>query len=1016
MLLFLSLLPAQEARLPTADDVKALQAKFQAERAAVVQSGIAKRFPSIMVDKADEMAKRGAAALAGGRWLQASEAFRQARWQLPYQAPQVPKDHVARVIGNLRMRHGAEITSLSFSPDGQRLATASRDRTVKIWDLGNGHEILAYRGHTDHVNAAAYSPDGQRIASAGADKEVRIWDAATGKDVHVLKGPGTYSKSLAWSRDGKHLVVSQAGAQGSNPGIVCIFDAATGALKRALTDFRLLVHHVTFNGDGTIMSTGGSDGQMRHWEYPKVVDNPNQPEYWAQQDPSGTAYHIAFSPDNRSLARTGADGVKIYNVNLPGQPFSVSAPRRILPPPAPGIRYTCSLYSKDNKTLFVGATDGQVRLFDPDTGQVVGTFKGHHAEVRAIAFDPAGGRLASAGADHTVRLWDFDVVMQARDFAGHDAPVWSAALSPDGQSLVSASADRTVKVWDVASGKALHTLTGHDAPVTAALFGPSGDWIVSGSGDSSLKVWDAKSGKPLRDLTGHKGTVTALDVGANGRIVSGSVDRKVKVWDAAGKELLTIDTDAMVAAVAMRPDGKQIAVGCIDQSLRLYDAAGKLEQRWTAHGHAVSGVAYSPDGHWLASCGADHLVRVWTVANPGADPITLSGHGGPLTSVAFRKDNQHLVSCGSDTIVRLWKLEGNTGKEVQAYRGHREWVASVGFSKDGFYIVSAGVDKLVKLWEITHKDIPLLAEHSGAVECVAFSPDGTKVASGASDRTIKIWDRATGAELATLAGHADAVISIVFSPDSKTLVSSSADRSIRLWDVASGRQLSRSPSQQQSFTGLVNPSPYITLAPDGKKLLAWLPGNERRTSIHVVDLASGAELTVVNDQGRQVYALAFSAGGKTSATAGKDGSVRVWDLEKRGQLLPGGDWFLFDKGIGVGDIALTPDGKTLIATSDKGDVKICTIAAKQVVRSFKAHAERIIGCQVSLDGKRFATMSGDNVVKLWDLATGQELRSWDMNTPAVERGAFLTSFVFAADGKHLVTGNASSTLFLLELP
>src|SRR5262249_14530833 len=206
--------------------------------------------------------------------------------------------------------------------------------------------------------------------------------------------------------------------------------------------------HVTLNGDGTILSAAVGDGQIRHWEFPKVAENPNVAEYWAQQDASGPSYHVAFSPDNRSLARCGADGVKIYNVNLPGTPFSVSAPRRIIPPPPlPLVRYTCSVYSKDSKTIFVGATDGVIRLFDPESGQVVGTFKGHHAEIRGLVFNAAGSQLASASIDHTARLWDFDVVMQARDFAGHDGPVWSAAISPDGQRLVSASADRTLRIW-----------------------------------------------------------------------------------------------------------------------------------------------------------------------------------------------------------------------------------------------------------------------------------------------------------------------------------------------------------------------------------------------------------------------------------------------------------------------------------------------------------------------------------------------------------------------------------------
>ncbi len=1008
---------AQERGSATVEQIQSLQAKYRAEREQVIKDGVAKRFLPILLEKAEESAKKGDAALAAGRLLQASEAFRQARWQLPYQSPQVPKEFVARIIGNLRLRHANDVTALAFSPDGRRLATASKDHTVKIWDLGNGHELLTFGGHKDDVYAVAYSPDGAQCASGGAEKEVKIWDAATGKEIRTLPGKGVMTRSLAWSRDGKYLVVGQAGGQGT-PGLLCIYETASGDVKRVISDFRQIVNHVTFNAGGTILSAAVGDGQIRHWEFPKAAENPNQPEYWAQQDAGGPSYHIAFSPDNRSLSRCGPDGIKIYNVNLPGQPFSVSSPRRIIPVPAPSVRFTCSLFGKESKTLIAGGSDGVIRIYDPETGQLVNVLKGHLAEIRALAANPVGGQLASAGADHSVRLWDFGEVSQARDFAGHEGPVWSAALSPDGQTLVSASADKTLRIWEAPTGKVLHTLTGHASPVTVALFSPDGPWIASGGGDSLIKIWDAKNGKHLRDLAGHKGTVTCLDISADGKkIVSGSVDKTVKIWDAAGgKEVLSIDAQSIVAAVALRHDGQQIAVGTIDQPVCLYDLSGKLIERCAGPTTAISSLAFSPNGRWLAACGADPLVRVWNTATPAIYPIMVSGHGGPLSCVAFRKDNEHLVSCGADQTVRLWKLDGGAGKEVQAYRGHRDWVASAAFSKDGHYIVSASVDKLVKLWEITSKDIPLSAEHAGKVETVAVSPDGKKIASGATDRMIKIWDRETGLELATLSGHTDSVISLAFTPDSKTLVSSGADQTIRIWDVASAKELPRSPSQQQSFTGLINAVPYIAVAPDGRKLLAWVPGNERYTSITAFDLASGAEILSVNDQGRNVNALAYSANAKTAATAAKDGSIRVWDLEKRGQIVPGGDWFLFPKGVGLGDLALTPDGKTLIATADTGEVKICSVAKKEAVRSFKAHASKIWACQVSFDGKRLATLGTDQVIKLWDIATGQELRSWRMTMAAGEGPLVAYSLAFTPDGKQLVTGNANTTLFVLDLP
>src|SRR5262249_42572937 len=156
------------------------------------KTGAVKRFLPILFAKAEAMAQRADDAATQGRFVQASELLRQARWQLPYQSPYVPQDHVARVLGNLRLRHGQEINDVAFSPDGKLLATASRDRTVKIWDLANGHELLTYAGHTDQVRTLAFTPDGKLIASGGGDRDVRLWDPLTGKDVRTLKGEGAY--------------------------------------------------------------------------------------------------------------------------------------------------------------------------------------------------------------------------------------------------------------------------------------------------------------------------------------------------------------------------------------------------------------------------------------------------------------------------------------------------------------------------------------------------------------------------------------------------------------------------------------------------------------------------------------------------------------------------------------------------------------------------------------------------------------------------------------------------------
>lgn len=1017
-------LSAQPTKLPTADEVKALQAKFQSERDKIVKDGIAKRFIPAIMDKADELAKKSETALAGGRLLQASEAIRQARWQLPYQPIGVP-DNVSRIIGNLRLRHSREIKAIAFSPDGLKLASASNDATVKIWDLGNGHEILTYDGHKGQVVTLAWTPDSKFIVSAGNDKNIKIWNAATGKDEQAITAVGTEVSSLALSKDGKHLFTGQLGVPGNPPNGLFVYEVKGGKLVRDVRDYNNKIGTMSLNNEGNILATGDDNGSMRLFQYPSFIENVNQPAYWAHGDPLGAVYQVGFSPDDKTLFRVGPLDVKLFNTALPGAPFQVAKERAACV--TAGAK--CATYSRDGKTLYIGVYDvntgsGHIQLWDPANPlQKVSEFKNAHSSpINALNFTQNGNQLASCSGDFTIRLWDFDIVLQSRDFEGHDGSVWTAGFNADGTRIVSASADGTVKVWQRDTGAVLFDIKDHAAPVTVALFSPNGKLIASAGGDKVVRIFDADKGKQLRTCEGHQGTITFLDFSHDSkRIVSCGVDRKIKIWDADdAKELVSInDNPSIASSVAFSPNGKQVAVGNIDQTIRLYDAAtGKLQHSWNAHGAAVNGVAYSPNGQLLASCGADMVVTVWPVATPGADPMRLVGHTGPVSSVAFRMDNIHLVSCGADQLIKLWKIEGNAAKEVQTFKGHKDWVSQATFSKDGFHVISASVDKRMKIWEITSRELPLLAEHTSAVETVAVSPDGEIIATGSVDRTIKLWNRKTGVEIATLTGHSQAVMSVIFTPDSKKIISSGSEAAIRLWDVKPPREIVRTQQQLNTMNKLRRYSPYINVDPEGKTLYVWLPVNSPSVSsiVEAIDLETGNFLYEFQENttngNRKINSLSLCANGKLAATGAKDGSVRLWELKREGATIaPGGDWPIFAK-TGVADLALTPDGSTLVATSEEGDIKIAKIQGREVLHTLKGHKGGIVACIASPDGKHFATVGADNLIKAWSI-DGKELRSWDLGR---HQGMFLINLAFSSDSKHIVTANANTTVYVLDLP
>jgi WD40 repeat protein len=286
---------------------------------------------------------------------------------------------------------------------------------------------------------------------------------------------------------------------------------------------------------------------------------------------------VAFSPDGKLLAVARFNAVELLALPERSLVRKLSDHRG---------RVNSISFAKDGATLVASAGEpgvfGEVRLWNVADGKLLRTFQGHQDSILSAVLSPDGKLLATASYDQQIKLWDTASGGELRTLSGHNDAVFDLAFRPDGKILASASGDRTVKLWNVASGERTETFGQPLKEVYAVAFSPDGTRVVGGGVDNRIRAWqvsaDAKENTNpiLHSRFAHEGAVVKLVYSGDGKtLVSSGEDRTVKIWDAAPvSERLELERQSdWAGALAISPDGKQIAVGRLDGSLTFYGTA-----------------------------------------------------------------------------------------------------------------------------------------------------------------------------------------------------------------------------------------------------------------------------------------------------------------------------------------------------------------------------------------------------------------------------------------------------------